>query len=156
MLNELYQDEPLDTPFGPAEPPRDVVAARELMIRYHQARRRYEKTREVRDAVAASYDERLERGRREMDTLRGLLAGYVTQYGSLSLPDVGAVYERRVPRRLVVVDRAAFGKWALRQGFIRETWDEPAAKKAALELGEVPPGCEVEDESTDVTIRGAR
>ncbi len=157
MLPELY-DEQVD-----AEPAVDVVSARRLMIEIRQLLREIVKTQEIKKAVLATYDARIdtleERKARAERYLRDFLLN-ANGGEKLALPDVGTAYLATMPEKVVVSDKkAAEAKY--RAQFVKTTtaFDETRFKEWALKqiktTGEIPDGCEYVPETRDLRIREA-
>jgi hypothetical protein len=158
VLREL-QDEPtgldeIDDRFEPA----DELAVRGILIRLEQLGSDAEKVKARRDAVAASYNDQLDRIAEQESWLRSSLAAWVERNGKTSFPDVGTAYLSNGKPKIQVVDRAAF-KEATADVFVKETWDETWAKSYALERaldsGEILPGVELVPGGPELRVRKA-
>lgn len=158
MLREL-QDEPtglegIDDAFAPT----DELAVRGILIRLEQLGRDAAKVKERRDAVAASYNDQLERIEEQTSWLRSSLQAWLERGGEAKFPDVGTAYLASGKPKIQVVDRDAF-RAATGDVFVKETWDETWAKnyalEQALEQGEILPGVEIVPGGPELRVRKA-
>lgn len=158
MLRELHEEPTGLEDVGDAFEPADELAVRGILIRLEQLGRDAEKIKARRDAVAAAYDDQLERISEQAEWLRRSLQAWLERGGEAKFPDVGTAYLQAGKPKIVVRDRDAF-KAATADVFVKEVWDETWAKNYALEValeqGEIMPGVEVVPGGPELRVRRA-
>lgn len=158
MLHEL-QDEPTGLEeVADSFEPQDELAVRGILIRLEQLGREQASIKQRRDAVAAAYNEQIERLADQEAWLRRSLAAWLEAGNEAKFPDVGTAYLQKGSPKIRVVDRDAF-RDATGDVFVKETWDETWAKNYALQLalesGEIMPGVELVPGGPELRVRKA-
>jgi hypothetical protein len=156
MLREL-QDEPTGLEeVADAFEPQDELAVRGILIRLEQLGRDQAAIKARRDAVAAAYNDQLERIADQEGFLRRSLQAWLERGNDAKFPDVGTAYLQKGSPKVRVVDRDAF-RAATGDVFVKETWDETWAKNyalaLALESGEIMPGVELVPGGPELRVR---
>lgn len=143
MLKELHEQAITEDEFAALiEREGDALhltEIRTLMIRRKQIEREREQVSAIRDAVVATYNDKLSRLDYNERMIRLRLEGFVHAHGTTSFPDVGTAYMREVDPKIDVEDTSAANRWAKENGFTKAAPDLTAAKKSFLRDGQVPP-----------------
>lgn len=143
MLKELF-DEPISEEefeelVGREGDALSAVEIRRLLIRLRQIDRDRAKVKEIRDAVVASYAEKIGRFDADEKRTRESLYAFCRVHGTASFPDVGSAYLSSQGPKIEVQDSTRAKNWSKAQGYTKLEADITAAKKALLANGEVPP-----------------
>ena len=138
MLPELFEEPDVDlNEIGEAGPDSlDELALRSLMIEDAKAAREIEKVKATRDAVAASYNDRIASLEARQSRVRTMLQAWLERQPGkapkIRFEDVGTAYLQKGDPKVEVADREAL-KAALGAMFTKPTFDETAAKQYALQ-----------------------
>lgn len=166
MLPELFDEPDIDLALFEAaaeadETTVDELALRALMIEDAKADRAIEKTKATRDAVAASYNDRIASFDARKQRVRSMLQAYLErQPGATKIrfEDVGTAYLAKGDPKVEVADRDAL-KQALGAMFTKPAFDETAAKQYALgeatEGRPIPDGVNIVPGGPQLRIRNA-
>lgn len=141
MLPELFDEPDIDLEIFEAaaeadETTVDELALRALMIEDAKADRAIEKTKATRDAVAASYNDRIASFEARKQRVRSMLQAWLERQPDkkqkIRFEDVGTAYLAKGDPKVEVADRDAL-KQALGAMFTKPAFDETAAKTYALQ-----------------------
>lgn len=141
MLPELYDDDQVvdlneyDARVYDADGVVDDLALRQLMIEDAKADREIDRVKRTRDAVKASYDDRIASLQARKDRVRSMLQAYLERQpegAKVRFEDVGTAYLQKGDPKVEIADRDAV-KEALGAMFTKEVFDETAAKAYALQ-----------------------
>lgn len=155
VIQEAWDDAP--------SVPTSLYEARKLMLEDQELEREQAAEDELLALIQADYTASRQKRQARRDLVRQCLLQYVQHHGKAVIPDVGTAFATTRKPAVIVVDNDTAvnvareldpdGTGGLWRPVVSRTGMKNAAQQHLEATGELLPGCELQPETTSLTIR---